>query len=185
MRVAVALRSLKIRLSPKRFRRDENGAVAVEFGMVALPFFALLFSIIEISLSFFSNQILETAVSEASRLIMTGQAQNSGMTALQFRTAVCDRLPAMFDCENNLSIDVRTAANFNAADVSRPIINGALAWTPQFDPGDPEELVIVRAAYAIPVLTNFYGASLANLNDGRMLILASTSFRNEPYEPTP
>ena len=103
MRVAVALRSLKSRLSPKRFRRDENGAVAVEFGMVALPFFALLFSIIEISLSFFSNQILETAVSEASRLIMTGQAQNSGMTALQFRTAVCDHLPAMFDCENNLS----------------------------------------------------------------------------------
>lgn len=185
MRVAVALRRLKYRFSPRRFRRDENGAVAVEFGMVALPFFAMLFSIIEISLSFFSSQILETAVGDASRLIMTGQAQTGGMTAVQFRNEVCDRLPAMFDCDNNLSIDVRTAANFNSADVSRPIVNGALAWTPQFDPGDAEELVIVRAAYSIPVLTNFYGASLANLNDGRMLILASTSFRNEPFQVAP
>src|SRR6185503_13859041 len=46
------------------FARRQDGAAAVEFGFVALPFFALLFAILETALVFFAGQSLEAAVSE-------------------------------------------------------------------------------------------------------------------------
>lgn len=167
--------------SVRRFRRDENGVVAVEFGIVALPFFAMMFALIEVGLSFFTSQILETAVNDASRLIMTGTAQGTNISQAQFQQEVCNRLPPMFNCTSNLQIDVRTTANFNAADVTRPIVNGAISWTPQYNPGNAGDIVIVRAAYSIPVFVNFLGASMANLNNGNMLLLATAAFRNEPF----
>jgi Flp pilus assembly protein TadG len=172
----------KRRWSFRRFRRDERAAAAVEFGIVAVPFFAMLFAIIEVGLSFFTSQILETAVNDASRMIMTGTAQTTGMTQVQFAQQVCNRLPSMFDCIANLQIDVRTTANFNVADVSKPIVNGNIAWTPQYNPGNPGQIVIVRAAYTIPVFVNILGASMANLNNGKVLLLATSAFRNEPYQ---
>ncbi len=38
-----------------RYRRDSKGATAIEFAFVALPFFALLFAIIETALVFFAG----------------------------------------------------------------------------------------------------------------------------------
>ena len=55
----------------RRFRRDQRGVTAVEFGMVATPFFALLFAIIETALVFWTTQVLETAVTNASRRVYT------------------------------------------------------------------------------------------------------------------
>ena len=59
----------------RRFTRHQKGAAAVEFALVATPFLALLFAIIESALVFFAGQMLESAASDAGRMIMTGQAQ--------------------------------------------------------------------------------------------------------------
>ena len=40
------------RLAPRRVVRDESGSAAVEFGIIALPFFALIFAILETALAF-------------------------------------------------------------------------------------------------------------------------------------
>jgi len=172
----------KFRL-PRRFRRDESGAAAVEFGFVAMPFFALMFAIIETSMSFFTSQILETAVSDASRLLMTGQAQAASMTQQQFKAKVCAPLPAFFDCQNTVQIDVRTYSSYSGSDMSRPIVNGQVNWggSPVYQPGGPSEIVVVRAVYPMTTYTNFYGISLANTSDGKMLLMASSAFRNEPF----
>ena len=50
-----------------RFRSNKKGATAVEFGLVAFPFFFLLTSIIEASLFFFAGQMLESAVDRVGR----------------------------------------------------------------------------------------------------------------------
>jgi hypothetical protein len=84
-----AARALRRRLL--RFRRDERGATVIEFGLVALPFFGLLFAIIETALVFFAGQALETAVSNAARLIRTGQAQSAGYTVSDFKTRSATR----------------------------------------------------------------------------------------------
>src|SRR6266581_1507167 len=60
-----------------RFRRNRRGSTVVEFALVAPMFIALLFAIIETALMFFASQVLETALQDSARLIMTGQAQTA------------------------------------------------------------------------------------------------------------
>src|SRR5689334_23295754 len=76
----------------RRFRRDRNGQVAIQFAMIAMPFFMMMFAIIETALIFFANQALETATQDTARLIMTGQVQLGGMNAATFKSNLCTRL---------------------------------------------------------------------------------------------
>ena len=46
----------------RRFARAQDGAAAVEFALVAAPFLALIFAILETALVFFAGQTLEAAV---------------------------------------------------------------------------------------------------------------------------
>src|SRR5262249_25012141 len=98
-----------------RFLRKRDGSAAVEFSIIALPFLALIFAIMETALVFFAGQTLETAVADASRLIMTGQAQNQGWSKDDFKTAVCAQLSGgLFDCANGVLVDVKTYTSFSA-----------------------------------------------------------------------
>ena len=67
--------------APKRilrtFRRSDSGSAAVEFSLVAVPFFALLFAIIETGIVFFAGQVLENGVQDSGRLIYTNQITNT------------------------------------------------------------------------------------------------------------
>src|ERR1700736_976406 len=76
----------------RRLLRREDGAAAVEFALVAAPFLALMFAIIETALVFFAGQYLETVVTDSTRLILTGQAQTSAWSQSQFQTQVCAKL---------------------------------------------------------------------------------------------
>src|SRR5689334_17190830 len=76
----------------QRFARAEEGSAAVEFGLVAAPFLALLFAIIETALVFFAGQTLEYAATQSGRLIMTGQADAAGYDQAAFKNAVCARI---------------------------------------------------------------------------------------------
>src|SRR3954467_9979416 len=84
----------------RRFVRGEQGLAAVEFGIVAAPFLALMFAIMETAIVFFASQTLETAVAGSARLIMTGQAQQGNYTQAQFKSAVCAKILGLFDCQN-------------------------------------------------------------------------------------
>ena len=88
-----ARRLLPVR-SARRFARAEEAAAAVEFALVAAPFLALIFAIMETALVFFAGQTLEATATEAGRMIMTGQAQTAGYTsAADFKTnVVCPAL---------------------------------------------------------------------------------------------
>lgn len=165
----------------RRFRRDSKAATAVEFGLVSVPFFALLFAIIETFLLFFASQAIETATSQAGRLVRTGQAQTAGLTAETFRDRLCDTLIALLNCDR-IMIDVRTYSQFEGVDLGRPIDeDGNLVEDFMFEPGQGGDIVVVRTFYEWPIFTNLLGLGLANLSNGRNLIAATTAFRNEPF----
>src|ERR1041384_638031 len=105
----------------RRFARGEEGAAAVEFAIVAAPFLALMFAIMETALVFFASQTLETAVADSARLIMTGQAQSLSFTPAQFKTAVSAKIGGLFDCAGGLQIDVKTYSSFGSVDNSAPL----------------------------------------------------------------
>jgi Flp pilus assembly protein TadG len=185
-RIATGARRLTIGASWAKLLRREDASAAIEFAVVAAPFLALLFAIMETALMFLASQTLETAAQNSGRLILTGQAQNQGYSMVSFQNAVCGKLASFFNC-NNILIDVRTAPNFSSANTSLPIQNGQLQNNFTFSPGNPGDIVIVRLMYQWPVFVSLLGLSnaLSNMSGNSNLLMATAAFRNEPYQPTP
>jgi Flp pilus assembly protein TadG len=165
-----------------RFGKDETGSTAIEFAIVALPFFTMMLAAIDFGLMRFATSTLENGISEAARQIRTGQVQASGTTAAQFRTIVCDNVSALLACDQRLGIDVRVFDSFE--DITFPAAvdaNGNLSGAFQYQTGGPGDIVLVRVFYAWPMLTPVFGEAVSNMNGGALLIQASAAFRNEPF----
>lgn len=167
----------------RRFGRNRSGATALEFAMVAAPFFFLLFAMIEIAAVFLISTVLENAVLEASRQIRTGQAQSGGMTATAFRDEVCDLISIIGDCDR-VEIDVQVFADFDNVDQSSPIQDDGTVDSSGFgwQPGDAGDIVMVRVFYRWPLMIPNFGAALSNMEGNQRLITAATVFRNEPFD---
>lgn len=167
----------------RRFVRRQDGAAAVEFGLVAEPFLALLFAIMETAVVFFSGQALETAVADSSRLIMTGQAQTGGYNQAAFKNAVCAKIYGLFDCQNGVYVDVKTYTTFDGVAMSNPVdANGNFVNNFTYTPGGPGDIVVVRLYYQWPVYVSLVGFNLSNMSGGKRLLVATAAFRNEPYQ---
>jgi len=165
----------------RRFARNSEGVAAVEFGIVLLPFLAILFVILETAIVFFAGQLLETGVADAARLIRTGQAQDSDLSSSDFKEAICANVFALLDCEAGLKVDVRRLESFGTS-VPSPIDDSGdfSADDFTFDPGTGGEVVLVRAFYEWPIIVPHLG-SPGNLTNGNYLLAATATFRNEPF----
>jgi len=184
-RKAVALKAAQVmRLRVVRlFLKKNDGAAAVEFGLVAAPFLALVFAIMETALVFFAGQTLETAASDSARLIMTGQAQTQGFDQAKFKTEVCKRVFGLFNCAAGMQVDVRTYNSFADIDASKPIdANGNLKNDFTYNPGGPGQIVVVRLMYQYPVYVSLLGLNLADMAGGKRLLMSTSAFRNEPFQ---
>ena len=178
--LAVASRRLPCARLLRRFARREDGIAAVEFGIVAAPFLALMFAIIETALVFFAGQTLETAVADSARLIMTGQAQMSNMSASAFKSQICARLSSLMDCANGLDVDVSSYSSFASVNITNPIVNGNYSNTTGYNAGHAGDIVVVRTFYQWPTFVTGLGYDPSNLNNKKRLITSTAAFRNEP-----
>ena len=164
------------------FVRQQKGAAAVEFGLIAAPFLALVFAIIETAIIFFAGQALETAVSDSARLILTGQAQTQGFDATAFKNAVCSKIYGLFNCQNGVYVDVRQFSSFSNVTMPSPVNStGNFQNNFSYQPGGPGDIVVVRLFYQYPVYVSLLGFNLSNVNGGYRLLAATAAFRNEPY----
>lgn len=167
------------------FRRSQRGSAAVEFAMVAIPFFAMLFAIFEFSLMFFAGQVLETMTQDTARLLFTNQAQTQGFDAKAFKNQLCAEPGAvLFNCQGGVLLDVQVFPQFSAIPPSAladPIdANGNLKQNFSYSNPAPGSTVVVRAYYQWPLMVNIAGYSLANLAGGQRLLSAIAAFRVEP-----
>ncbi|HEY7459312.1 MAG TPA: TadE/TadG family type IV pilus assembly protein [Xanthobacteraceae bacterium] len=180
----------------RRFVRRNDGAAAVEFAIVMVPFIGLTFAIIETALVFFAGQVLETAVADSSRLIMTGQAQKQGFSEAQFKSDLCGRLQALFNCTTGIKIDVKKyawaagsdpIAQFAGANMSAPLDGDGNLDTTGFgyQPGAQGDIVVVKVVYEWPTFVRQFGLDLATLPSGKRLLMSTAAFRNEPYTNNP
>src|ERR1700712_855708 len=110
-----------LRKALRRLRRNRRGSAPVEFALVAPVFFALLFAIIETAIIFFASQVLETVTQDSARMIMTGQAQSAAYTQAQFKSYICGRIVALFDCTNGIYVDVQSYNAFSTVNIADPI----------------------------------------------------------------
>jgi len=168
----------------RRLVRQQDGAAAVEFAMVAAPFLAMVFAIMETALVFFAGQALETAATDSARLIMTGQAQTQGYDAAKYKEAVCGKIYGLFSCMEGLYVDVKTYQNFsNINNSQKPIDANGNLQTGDFgyQPGGPGDIVVVRMFYQWPVYVSLLGLNLSDISGGKRLLMSTVAFRNEPY----
>lgn len=181
-----------------RFSRAREGATAVEFGLVALPFLALSGASLEAGLTFFGQSILQQAVTDAGRQIYTGQFQTANVgttdaTTLirNFRTAMCSpggraRITT-FPCAN-VQISITKAASFGSAVPVRATVTdpqtGISDWNPGFASyacARAGDVMVVQAAVDIPVFLPLLGAAYATLPNRRRVLQAATVFQVEPF----
>jgi len=179
------------RAGRRRFLRSEAGGAAVEFALVMLPFLTVLMVIIQSAIVLLAGQVLQTAATNAARLILTGQAQTAGSSAAQFKANICASLTVMFNCANNLYVDVESFSSFTTISLSNPTnANGTLNTTGfGYSPGNPGDIVVVRLIYQWPIIAAGIGfcattaCGLVNSSGNTNTLVATVAFRNEPYAP--
>jgi Flp pilus assembly protein TadG len=189
-----------------RLARDENGVTAIEFGMVGVPFFMMLFGIMGVGLYFFSVFNLENAVETAARPFRTGESRTlyplTDAAAIiksktDFKTAVCGQLAPFFDCDNKLRLQVVNVTELQKTNPAAvPSIGQCLsksvptapvpdilipAADTKFDATKQSDTMVVTVCYEMDLLQFIPFIKLGNMPSGATMLQASTAFKNEPY----
>ncbi len=165
------------------FSRDEDGAVAVEFGILAIPFFLIIVAILETAVIFLASQALDNAVGDSVRLIRTGQAQEAGFTMTDFRQELCNRNVGLLDCDK-IKIRVRVLEDFNAASIDLPIDPDDGSWVivEQYDDGVGNDIIIAETYYLWPTFLDFFGFNMTSIEGtNKRLLGAARVWKNEPF----
>ncbi|KQT53857.1 MULTISPECIES: TadE/TadG family type IV pilus assembly protein [unclassified Aureimonas] len=166
----------------RRFRRDRKGVAAIEFALLALPFFLMIFAAIETSIVCLAEMTLDQAVDQVGRTVRTGQAQKANLTKDAFKQQICAKVGFLLACDK-LSVDVATYDNFAA--IPEPLTNGKLDTSGfGYAPGGKETITAVRAFYKWPITTDMMRKYLADggeKGDGTHLLYAISAFRTEPF----
>jgi Flp pilus assembly protein TadG len=183
--------------SSRAFVRCRKGATAVEFALVAAPFFAVLVAILQTALVFYAGRVLDEITEEATRYVMTGQAQTASMSQTQFGNYLCTSantatlVTSLFTC-GKFMINVQSYGSFAAANTTTPTISGfnvsgqaldstgkVIAWS--WSPGNPGDIVVAQVMYPWPIVLAPLGFNLSNLSNGNRLLISTAVFKNEPY----
>ncbi len=169
----------------KEWAEDKRGLAAVEFALIAIPFFFLIFGLLEVCVIFIMSSILEHGVGEAAREIRTGQHQAAGTDLAAFRDDVCDEtFNMLFECKTNLKLDVKTFGNF-ASTTANNVIDPATGNLDDsafgYNPGGESDIVVVRVFYEWNLIIPVLSKPLANMSGDRRLLQATVAFRNEPF----
>ncbi|RYE08926.1 MAG: pilus assembly protein [Hyphomicrobiales bacterium] len=176
----------------RKFSRDDRGVTAIEFAILGLPFFTIIFAMIETAMVFFAGQVLDSAVEDASRMLKTGQAQAAGYDIDDFRELVCSYTFNLVNCDL-IFLRVAKIPNFAAATSPVPLVcdedEETCDWAVEqaYAAGEGREVIQVFAYYRWPLLVKLPYFNLANAADGTRLLGSTRVFRNEPFqtaEPT-
>ena len=169
----------------RRFAGNRKGSAAIQFALIAPLFFALIFAILETALVFVAGQVLETALQDTARLVLTGQATAGNTTQTQFQTTLCGKTSAFFTC-SQIVVEAKKYTNFGSVDLSaKPTSACAATSTASFSLGSNGDVMVVRAFYKWPLyvtgLGYYIGGSNADGSKCNKRLLSSTAvFRNEP-----
>lgn len=170
-------------ISWNNWRKDEDGAAALEFAFLSIPFFIFIIGIIEVALMFASASIMEGAVNDAARLVRTGQLQTMpGDSEQAFLDEICDHAIIM-ECAR-FQYFVTTLESFEEADGELPTLDeeGNLEDV-GFTLGGAGDVVMIRVTYLYEMMTPMLGNLFTNYPGRKRLMMSTVVLQTEPYEP--
>ncbi|GGE17423.1 hypothetical protein GCM10011390_40660 [Aureimonas endophytica] len=169
------------------FGRDRRAATAVEFGLVAMPFFLLVLMIFQTALFHFAQQSLDLATREASRLVMTGKVPATQQSAEAFRNQlICPKLLFGLECANitaraykiGLTSDASAGTGiYQFVDASAKALRAPTSAS--FCIGAASDYVFLDVSYSFTSgIAALFGLLAAN---GVKSLRSTSLFRNEPF----
>ena len=165
------------------FRKGDDGVAAVEFGMVALPFFAIVFATLEVGIHFFVERTMATGVDKVARQIRVGSLR-TGNTVADFRAALCNEaqngILFLFDC-NKFDFDVQQLSEWTPSSTPRDADGNLDTKDFDFAPGGRNTVNMVRVYYHWPAFLNWTGFGVTEWSKNERLFEAVSLFKNEPY----
>ncbi|MBY5331070.1 TadE/TadG family type IV pilus assembly protein [Rhizobium leguminosarum] len=190
-----------------RFRalaRSREGAAAIEFALLAIPYFLVIFAILETFVAFAAEELVSNAVDTMSRRMRTGQitynlSRTTDMNQAQFRQAFCDEVSILIRCSatevatpSKLYLDVQTFSTFSAIPTTIPKVStdkyadiNPAAF--KYAPGGAGTINMVRAYYRWEITADLVRPYITTIrpSDASMprqyLIVATAAFQNEQY----
>ncbi len=165
-----------MRLGWRSFRKDDGGVAAIEFALLAIPFFLLLFSIMEIALILTASMQLEHAVDRVARRLMTGETINEKAA---IRTDLCGEMVFRIDCAA-MRIDYREVAAVTDFSLPKPLANRKVVDT-AFDfkvISDPS-FTSLRVGYEWSLILEPLAVVLSNLSNGSVFLVSTSLVRIE------
>lgn len=185
----------------RRFARSTDGAAAIEFAILAIPYFLIVFAILETFIAFIGENVISNGVDVMARKVRTGEIKsttaNDPAFKTYFRKAFCDEISILVSCSadeianpKRLYIDLRSFSNY--ADIPTTIPRASTAQNADlktsdfaYSPGGAKSINMLRVYYRWPVLTDLVRPMLTTVRDsngtGAFLIVATATFQNEDY----
>lgn len=159
------------------FRRDEGGATAVEFALVAPILIFALLSLVEIAMMAMITSGLDNAVVESARRIRTNR-DDVATSAADFTNQICGQLGGdMTTCRSRLTIGVLKFSKFlDASSLANSPPDGT------FDKGAAGDIIIVKVDYQWPLMTPFLATAFERSGPLTVTLGSRLTFKNEPYQ---
>lgn len=175
----------------RRLRKNEDGTTAIEFAIVAVPFFMFIFGLMGVSSYFFIMTSVEKGMDQASRQIRTGQAQLANKTVKDFKKEICDKAGDWVKCKN-VQVFVQKFPDWDQV-VPQPCIsnNTTVVNSAGGDDliadyaGAANDIVLVTTCYKWDFAARIPFMDVGQMNDGALMMQTATAFRTEPYSSAP
>ncbi len=146
-----------------RVLRQQRGAVAVEFAIVASLCFLLLFAILEFSLMFWANLTMQHAVREGARYAVTGSTSLDPDDGIR-ETAVVNKIK-----DSSMGLYDRVVVSTEITDEKGIPIVGF---------GSSQEIVVIKLNCAWPIVTPLVHPFFTK---GKYAFAVSAAMRNEAF----
>ncbi|MGV7033329.1 TadE/TadG family type IV pilus assembly protein [Methylobacterium symbioticum] len=193
---SVARRPRRWHSAGTAFLSDRDGAAAVEFALVAVPFLGLSAAIIQIAFLIWATQNFDRTLQNGVRGLLTGQFQlaraaqtNPPNVQTALRDQICGpsgaRILTLFKCAD-LKIDVTTSDSFSGSSAGTPFNPQTGTWNTSFGSNytcpKPGTIVTVTAAVEFPTFLGLLSVNFRTFGSGSHLLMSTAVFRTEPYE---
>jgi Flp pilus assembly protein TadG len=161
--------------------KDRKGSAAIEFAILALPFFVVIFAIAEIAIMYFVDSGLDAALHKAVRSVRVGVAKSGNWDSIKFKQVVCNELALSFNCSTKLKVRATVITDMASINKGNPITTGTLNVTESFDLGDSGSYVLIQAYLPWDPTFQLYTIASSRMSDGSYLLGSAELIKNEPF----
>ena len=193
----------------RAFTRDDRGTTAVEFAMIAFPFFIMIAIPMEIGLSYFSQRMLSHGADQTVRKLRIGALRSDRYTddngnsvslmrdvldengdptgevevdEAELKKEICRNSSMfLFNCQK-LIVDVRTIASWDSYDAPENGSGVLDADATGFAPGGRSSVNVLKFYYPWPRFFDWRFKTQSANRDREVYITASTAFMTEPID---